>query len=68
MLHDVAGNIRASGAGRKMFLDIPFYRTGVYTNNGDRYRRENVDDFFSLPSSQLSTRCHNTGLTRDDQF
>jgi hypothetical protein len=30
---DVAGNIRASGAGRKMFLDIPFYRTGVYTNN-----------------------------------
>jgi hypothetical protein len=26
-------NIRASGAGRKMFLDIPFYRTGVYTHS-----------------------------------
>jgi len=29
---DVAENIRASGAGRKMFLDIPFYRTGVNTH------------------------------------
>jgi hypothetical protein len=29
---DVAENIRASGAGRKMFLDIPFYRTGVNTS------------------------------------
>jgi len=30
---DVAENIRASGRGRKMFLDIPFYRTGVNTHN-----------------------------------
>jgi len=30
---DVAENIRASGAGRKMFLDIPFYRTGVFAQN-----------------------------------
>jgi hypothetical protein len=29
---DIAENIRASGAGRKMFLDIPFYRTGDYTS------------------------------------
>ena len=29
---DVAENIRAPGAGRKMFLDIPFYRTGDYTH------------------------------------
>jgi hypothetical protein len=28
---DIAATIRVSGGGRKMFLDIPFYRTGVPT-------------------------------------
>src|SRR6266852_5210629 len=32
-----------SGAGRKMFLDIPFYRTGVYTNNDpEGYLRDDL--------------------------
>jgi hypothetical protein len=30
---DVAEIYPRSGAGRKMFLDIPFYRTGVYTHD-----------------------------------
>ncbi|MGD0975940.1 MAG: hypothetical protein ABR866_17770, partial [Candidatus Korobacteraceae bacterium] len=50
---DIAATIRVSGGGRKMFLDIPFYRTGVRSSPQQR-RCTWID--FDLPKTLQNWR------------